>query len=116
MADRVPDAATLFGANEPPNIESATAERKGLAPSDGVTLMEADRKMEGGGHLFVHRQDIDGLRSVAVAGVVIFHMYPEWLPGGFTGVDIFFVISGFAFILMFFFIYSFDISKLSSPN
>eukprot|EP01052_Picozoa_sp_SAG31_P041531 SAG31_NODE_6323_length_2066_cov_2.036604_1_plen_342_part_00 len=42
-----------------------------------------------------HRADIDGLRAVAVAGVVIFHMSPEWLPGGFTGVDIFFVISGF---------------------
>ena len=46
-------------------------------------------------HTFDHRADIDGLRSVAVVGVIIFHMYPNWLPGGFTGVDIFFVISGF---------------------
>ncbi len=38
---------------------------------------------------------IDGLRAVAVASVILFHLWPGALPGGFTGVDIFFVISGF---------------------
>ncbi len=41
------------------------------------------------------RTDINGLRAIAVLAVVIFHFDPELLPGGFTGVDIFFVISGF---------------------
>jgi peptidoglycan/LPS O-acetylase OafA/YrhL len=41
------------------------------------------------------RADINGLRALAVLGVVIFHADRAWLPGGFVGVDIFFVISGF---------------------
>ena len=38
---------------------------------------------------------IDGLRAIAIAAVVAYHLDPRWLPGGFAGVDMFFVMSGF---------------------
>jgi peptidoglycan/LPS O-acetylase OafA/YrhL len=42
-----------------------------------------------------YRPDIDGLRALAIWAVVIFHAFPSTLHGGFVGVDIFFVISGY---------------------
>jgi peptidoglycan/LPS O-acetylase OafA/YrhL len=42
-----------------------------------------------------YRADIDGLRAIAILTVVVFHAFPSWIKGGFVGVDIFFVISGY---------------------
>jgi peptidoglycan/LPS O-acetylase OafA/YrhL len=42
-----------------------------------------------------YRPDIDGLRALAVLAVVAFHGFPNWMKGGFIGVDVFFVISGY---------------------
>lgn len=55
------------------------------------------------------RLDVQGLRAVAVLAVIVFHFNPSWLPGGFVGVDVFFVISGFL-------ITSILLQKKSSPN
>ena len=38
---------------------------------------------------------LDGLRALAITAVLVFHLDPTWLPGGFLGVDVFFVVSGF---------------------
>jgi peptidoglycan/LPS O-acetylase OafA/YrhL len=42
-----------------------------------------------------YRKDVDGLRAIAIVSVVINHIFPNFLTGGFAGVDIFFVISGY---------------------
>jgi len=42
-----------------------------------------------------YRPDVDGLRAVAVLAVVFYHAFPSFIQGGFVGVDIFFVISGY---------------------
>lgn len=43
----------------------------------------------------IYRKDIDGLRAIAVGAVVMFHAFPNLITGGFVGVDVFFVISGY---------------------
>ena len=41
------------------------------------------------------RPEIQALRAIAVALVVVYHLWPQIVPGGFVGVDVFFAISGF---------------------
>lgn len=57
------------------------------------------------------RKDINGLRAFAVLPVVIFHFNQQWLPGGFAGVDVFFVISGYLMTRMI--AGRYDLGKLS---
>jgi peptidoglycan/LPS O-acetylase OafA/YrhL len=61
-----------------------------------------------------YRPDIDGLRAIAVSLVVVCHAWPKILPGGFIGVDIFFVISGYLISLIL--IRDFDADSFSIRN
>ena len=57
--------------------------------------MQEPRSQSAAGATLAYRPDIDGLRALAVIAVVVFHFSPSRLGGGFVGVDVFFVISGF---------------------
>jgi peptidoglycan/LPS O-acetylase OafA/YrhL len=46
-------------------------------------------------HIIRYRPDVDGLRAIAVLAVVFFHLTRQWLAGGYLGVDMFFVLSGY---------------------
>src|SRR6185436_1573279 len=57
--------------------------------------MSQVRRMSASEPASTYRPDIDGLRAVAVLSVVGFHAASRFVPGGYVGVDIFFVISGY---------------------
>ncbi len=62
------------------------------APTPPIRTANTDER---GGARGRRIEGLDGLRALAVAAVLIFHLRPETLPGGFLGVDVFFVVSGF---------------------
>ena len=74
-------------------FETSVLESSTLAPESGPDSAPGFQNLDHSP--FAYRPDVDGLRAVAVIVVIIYHMEHEWLPGGFVGVDVFFVISGF---------------------
>jgi hypothetical protein len=87
-------------ADRPQAIYAVAANGRALLAADGTHVL--DKALETPDVIAARaakaldfRPDINGLRALAVIGVVIFHADRAWLPGGFVGVDIFFVISGF---------------------
>ena len=58
-----------------------------------------------------YRPDIDGLRAIAVIPVILFHLGFSWMSGGYLGVDVFFVISGF--LITYILTYEMEVGKFS---
>jgi peptidoglycan/LPS O-acetylase OafA/YrhL len=66
-----------------------------VQPGRTVTVDREESVVAGPAARPSYRPQIDGIRALAVASVVAFHLGADWLPGGFIGVDIFFVLSGY---------------------
>ena len=69
-------------------------------PGTGATAQALGGLLEKRSATVRYRPDIDGLRALAVIGVIVYHFLPRVMPGGLTGVDIFFVISGYLISLI----------------
>ena len=78
-------AMTVTEIKQPPvTVPRAPVSRSSELPDRPKTASQLD-----------YRPDIDGLRAIAVLAVIGFHAFPTWIRGGFVGVDVFFVISGY---------------------
>ena len=74
--------------------------RSAFACSLGLSGRGRVKRMGAFERHYLWRPEIQGLRAVGVATVVLFHLWPSLVSGGYVGVDVFFVISGFLITCM----------------
>ena len=69
-------------------------------PADGAGLQGRAKVLNTPPPAHTFRTDVESMRGLAVAAVILYHFYPDGFTGGFVGVDVFFAISGFVISLM----------------
>jgi peptidoglycan/LPS O-acetylase OafA/YrhL len=94
-------------ANAPTRADARPRQRIGIPWGKGPDVPEAPR--DNGGRRARHSAEIsrvpylpglDGMRALAVVAVMVYHANSDWLPGGYLGVEVFFVISGYLITLL----------------
>lgn len=98
QASAQPSGPTAWSSPERSTAHTDLLERVPVPPLEGTAPPQRRRRRRGPREMDPrpgHIPGLDGLRALAVTAVLVFHFTPSVLPGGFLGVDIFFVVSGF---------------------
>lgn len=80
--------------------EATGADPEPAAVTGTVGDMGVPTSRDQGGSAMPYLPGLDGIRALAIVGVLLYHADIEWLPGGFLGVEVFFVVSGYLITLL----------------
>jgi peptidoglycan/LPS O-acetylase OafA/YrhL len=81
-------------------LAPAAGRRQAVAPAATSEAEKASPRAPRAPSTSGYRPFLDGLRAVAILGVLVYHLNRAWLPGGYLGVDVFFVLSGYLITML----------------
>src|SRR5262245_41736659 len=92
--------ARTLGAGQGCTPDCVLVRRYWMAMADATHAPTRPQRVQANLSAVPYMPGLDGMRAIAVIAVMLYHANHEWLPGGFLGVEVFFVISGYLITLL----------------